>query len=69
MFKSRVSRPLRHEMLETRRVLDGGALGAAGEPVPDFSLNDVNGTSPFAGQSVTRGSFSGTTAVYFIHST
>lgn len=58
---------LRLEMLETRRFLDGGALGAAGEPAPDFTLTDVNPTSSTYNQPVQLSANSGNTAVYFTH--
>lgn len=62
------NRPLRHEVLENRQLLDASGVGA-GEPVADFMLNDVNSTSPTFGTNVSPGDFEGTTAWYFIHST
>ena len=59
---------LKLELLETRRFLDGSGLGAAGEPAPDFSLMDVNPTSPTYNQSVQLSSAPGNTAIYFTRS-
>lgn len=68
-MQRRFSRRLRHEALESRQLLHGGGVGAAGEPVDDFALADVNPTSPTFGQNVSPSQYSGTTAWYFIHST
>lgn len=65
-----MNRFLHHESLEDRQLLDGHGLAAAGEPVAEFSLLDVNPTSPRFNESVSPSDYSGqTTAWYFIHST
>ena len=70
MKKLRVKRLLRHETLEDRKLLDAGGLAAAGEPVGDFQLIDVNATSPSFNQGVSPRDFQGqASAWYFIHST
>ena len=56
------------EILETRQLLHGGALGAAGEPAPALDLVDQNPTSPTYNQSVTSGDLGGNYALYFLHS-
>ena len=62
------TRLLHHEPLESRQLLDASGI-AAGEPVAEFSLLDVNPTSPTYNQRVSTSDFEGTTAWYFIHST
>ena len=65
-------RALRHEVLETRQLLDAGGLLAAaeGEPLPDFSLVDVNHTSASYNQTISPRDYIGqTTAWYFGHAT
>ncbi len=48
----------------------GGSNVEAGGALPDFSLLDVNDTSPTAGQQVSpRGLNGGVTAWYFAHAT
>ncbi len=61
-------RRLHHEALESRQMLDASGI-AAGEPVADFQLLDVNATSSTFNTEVSPRDFSGTTAWYFIHST
>ena len=67
-MRNRFNRLPCHEGLEHRKMLAGDGVGA-GEPVAEFSLQDVNPTSPTFGQGVSPSQFSGTTAWYFIHST
>lgn len=65
-------RALRHEVLELRQLLDASGLLALpeGEPVPDFSLVDVNQTSPSYDQSISPRDYAGqTSAWYFGHAT
>ena len=69
---SKRGRSLRHEELETRQLLDASGLLAAaeGEPLPDFSLVDVNETSASYNQSISPRDYTGqTSAWYFGHST
>ncbi len=68
MNHHRISRVLGHESLEDRKMLDGSGI-AAGEPVSDFGLFDVNPTSPSHLTRVSPSDFEGTAAYYFIHST
>jgi len=68
MKRSLSQRFLRHEALENRSLLDASGL-AAGEPIDDFLLLDVNATSPSFNQSVSPRDFEGqTTAWYLIRS-
>ncbi len=65
-------RALRYELLETRQLLDASGLLAAaeGEPLPDFSLVDVNQTSASYSQTISPRDYIGQTAVwYFGHAT
>ena len=61
----RRSRWLKLETLERRQMLHGGG----GEELGNFTLTDVNESSPTYDQPVSPSQFSGTTAWYFIHST
>ena len=61
-------RVLRHEPLEHRQLLHSGGL-AAGEPVADFSLVDVNATSGTFNEFVSPRDYEGgTTAWYMMRS-
>lgn len=64
-----IKRFLHHESLEDRQLLDGHGLGAAGEPVAEFSLLDVNPSSSRFNERVSPADYEGTTAWYFFHST
>ncbi len=69
---SKRGRTLRHEVLESRQLLDASGLLAAaeGEPLPDFSLVDVNQTSASYNQTISPRDYIGQTAAwYFGHAT
>ena len=56
-------RLLAHEPLENRQLL---TASAAGEPVADFSLIDVNSTSPTFDQFVSPRDYEGTTTAWYL---
>ena len=65
MKSSHFQRYLAHEALENRLLLDASGFGA-GEPVEDFSLLDVNATSPTYNQKVSPRDFDGVTTAWYL---
>lgn len=64
MKSSHFQRFLCHESLENRHLL--AASVGSGEPVDDFSLLDVNATSPSYNQNVSPRDFDGETTAWYL---